>query len=179
MQKPLTDPVDVGLLSASRTSFRRTYALAVFERLRDGLAKDEGSAEVEFRFHEANEFPALEGEVRARPWLVCQRCLNPYPQAVESPFRVAFASSEDAAAQVPEEYEGVVAPHGRAKLAELVEDELLLALPLVPMHASPEECEAAGAEAPAALAADADDDPASEKTESQRPFASLRELLDR
>ncbi|MFO0336906.1 MAG: YceD family protein [Pseudomonadota bacterium] len=168
----------MGLLSASRTAFRRTYVLADFERLRDGLAKDEGSAEVEFRFHAANEFPALEGEVRARPWLVCQRCLNPYEQAVESPFRVAFAPTEEASARVPEGYEGVVAPHGRAKLAELVEDELLLALPLVPMHASPAECEGA-VEQPTPDPADVAVGPGDEKTESQRPFASLRELLDR
>lgn len=182
MPKPPVDPVDVGLLTASRSAFAREYALADFARLGDGLAKREGRAEAEFRFHAAEfvptdesgagaatQLPALEGSVRARPWLVCQRCLNAYEQPVESEFRIAFVATDDAAANVPEGYEGVVAAHGRASLAVLVEDELLLALPLVPVHATPEEC--------AAQPETAAPDESAPREGTQRPFADLRDLL--
>ena len=202
MSKPPVDPVDVGLLSASRSAFAREYALSEFTRLADSLAKTvpvkagaanaaalakEDLAEAEFRFHAAEWFgpegaapaganvsaatklPALEGVVRARARLVCQRCLNAYEQPIESAFRVAFVGSEEETANVPEGYEGVAAPQGRAMLADLVEDELLLALPLVPMHATPEECAAQPeAAAPEETA----------PTEVvRRPFADLRSLL--
>jgi uncharacterized protein len=174
--------VDVGLLTASQSAFARTYALADFARLGDGLAKREGQAEAEFRFHAADfvptdessagavtKLPALEGTVRARPWLVCQRCLNAYEQPVESTFRIAFVATDDDAPNVPEGYDGVAAPHGRASLAQLVEDELLLALPLVPMHATREECTTRPeAVAPEEIAP---------KEVTQRPFADLRNLL--
>lgn len=182
MPKPPVDPVDVGLLTASRSAFAREYALADFARLGDALAKREGRAEAEFRFHaaeyhspdavsgsEATQLPALEGTVRAWPWLVCQRCLSAYEQPVESAFRIAFVATEDDTANVPEDYDGVAAPHGRASLAELVEDELLLALPLVPMHATPEEC----AVRPETVAPDE----IAPKESTQRPFADLRALL--
>lgn len=175
MLKPLTDPVDVGLLSASQTTTSADYPLSRFERLRESLARHEGAAQVEFRFHAVNdgaqEFPALEGHVRARPWLVCQRCLSPFAWRLESSFRVAFTATDEQAARVPIEYEGVVAPGGRVSLAELVEDELLLALPLVPMHETPEECHA-----PPEEAAPGED---VVRDEVRRPFARLRDLLDR
>lgn len=190
MPKPPVDPVDVGLLTASQSTFAREYALADFARLGDSLAKREGRAEAEFRFHAAVHFspegmpegtssgagttlPALEGTVRARPWLVCQRCLNAYEHPLESTFRVAFVATEDDTANVPEDYEGVAAPHGRVALAELVEDELLLALPLVPLHATPEECAAQPERVPEA-AAPAVSLPGQT---TQRPFADLRNLL--
>jgi uncharacterized protein len=189
MLKPLTDPVDVGLLSASESTGSSEYPLAGFERLKDSLAKSEGTARVEFRFHDVDatsspgdvpeasslgRFPALDGGVEARPWLVCQRCLNPFEWHLESAFKVAFVGSEEEAAQVPVEYDAVLAPHGRASLRELVEDELLLALPLVPMHERIEECRAPpGPSSPE----DAPDEDAKEAT--TRPFAQLRDLLDR
>lgn len=178
MLKPLTDPVDVGLLSASESTVSGDYPLAGFERLKDSLAKSEGTARVEFRFHDADDgesrFPALDGSVEARPWLVCQRCLNPFEWRLESAFRVAFVAAEEQSAQVPGEYDAVLAPHGRASLHELVEDELLLALPLVPMHERIEECRASpGPSSPE----DAPDEAAHEGT--TRPFAQLRDLLDR
>jgi uncharacterized protein len=176
--------VDVGLLTASRSAFAREYALADFGRLGDALAKREGRAEAEFRFHaadyhspaaasgsEATRLPALEGTVRAWPRLVCQRCLSAYEQPVESAFRIAFVATDDDTANVPEGYEGVAAPHGRVSLAELVEDELLLALPLVPLHATPEECAVRPETAAPEEIAPAES--------TQRPFADLRALLGR
>lgn len=182
MLKPLTDPVDVGLLAASESTVAGEYALAGFERLQDSLAKGEGTARVEFRFHEVDDgtgapegrLPALDGNVEARPWLVCQRCLNPFEWRLESAFRVAFVASDDRAAQVPGEYEAVLAPTGRASLPELVEDELLLALPLVPMHESSEDCRAhPGTSSPESASDEGG------KASTTRPFAQLRDLLDR
>jgi uncharacterized protein len=187
MLKPLTDPVDVGLLSTSESTLSGDYSLAGFERLKDSLAKSEGTARVEFRFHDADDgsgesqagFPALDGSVEARPWLVCQRCLSPFQWHLRSAFRVAFTVTEDDAARVPAEYDAVVAPNGRALLRELVEDELLLAMPLVPMHERIDECRAPPGPSSPDGAPDEDakeDDSGEGRT---RPFANLRDMLDR
>ena len=68
--------------------------------------------------------------------MVCQRCLN----AVAVPVQVArsfrFVVGADAAAQLDAEIDDDVLDLPRTlDLHELVEDELLLALPLVPRHA--------------------------------------------
>jgi len=175
MARPLQDPLDVGQLAAQRIRLERDFPLGGFVRLRDSLARPDGQAAVEFRFHAAGAYPALEGAVRVRAWLVCQRCLKEFQAALESPVRVAFVARDAEAGRVPDAYDAVIAPGGRLALEEFVEEELLLALPLVPMHASPAECALELATATADGEADAP--PAARPT--QRPFAELRDLLKR
>ena len=89
--------------------------------------------------------------------LECQRCLKAIVVAVDTERNFLFVRGEDAAAQIDADSEDDVLALTRAlDLRELIEDELLLALPLVPRH---EVClsplpmaagddEAAAAEAP-------------------------------
>jgi uncharacterized protein len=176
MASQLQDPLDVGQLAAQRTRLEHDYPLGGFTRLRDSLARPEGVAVVDFRFHSAGAYPALEGAVRARAWLVCQRCLSEFETALESPVRVAFVGRDAEAGRVPEAYDAVTAPGGHLALDEFVEDELLLAVPLVPMHPTPADC----AMTLAMAANDAPEaEPAARSAPTQRPFAELRNLLKR
>jgi uncharacterized protein len=96
--------------------------------------------------------------------LTCQRCLEPVevPLCVDRAFR--FVSDEDsAAAQDDESQEDVLALSRSFDLQELVEDELLMEIPLAPRH---ETC------APVKLVlADPSFDTATVRQEN--PFASL------
>ncbi|MGH6624952.1 MAG: YceD family protein [Burkholderiaceae bacterium] len=77
-------------------------------------------------------------QVQATLPLVCQRCLGRVdsPVSVERSFR--FVADEDAAAaQDDESEEEVLALSRDFNLSELIEDELLMELPLVPRH---EQC---------------------------------------
>ena len=49
--------------------------------------------------------------------------------------RVALIAAESEADRVPQEFETVLAPENRIRVRDLVEEELLLSLPLVPLHA--------------------------------------------
>ena len=178
MARPLEDLLDVGQLAAQRFRLERDFPIDAFARLRDSLSRPDGRATVNFQFQMAGSYPALEGAVRARAWLVCQRCLQPFEARFESPVRVAFVGRDAEAGRVPDEYDAVTAPGGRLEFGEFVEDELLLALPLVPMHATPSACahtlaqadgEATGTRGGATNAAGP----------VQRPFAELRDLLKR
>ncbi len=174
MARPLQAPLDVGHLAAQRTRLERAYPLDGFARLRDSLARPDGQVAVDFRFHQSGAYPALEGAVKARAWLVCQRCLQAFEAALESPVRVAFVGRDAEAGRVPDAYDAVTAPGGQLGLEEFVEDELMLALPLVPMHATPAEC------AVHLAAADADvETDAPPRVPTQRPFAGLGDLLKR
>lgn len=104
---------------------------------------------------------ALQAELQLR----CQRCLGPVRTSLESGSRVAMVESETEAATLPPELETALAPEGRVRLADLIEEELLLALPAAPRHAD--------GECPAAVAV------AQEGAQQtvQRPFAALGELL--
>jgi uncharacterized protein len=65
----------------------------------------------------------------------CQRCLQPLPLRLEVDRRLRFVVGEDAAAALDADSDDdVLELQPRLDLRDLVEDELLLALPLVPRH---------------------------------------------
>ena len=80
----------------------------------------------------------LHVKAAARVSLVCQRCLGPVQVPLETERSFHFVPGEDAAAQIDADSEDdFLALNRSLDLRELVEDELLLALPLVPRH---DEC---------------------------------------
>ena len=67
--------------------------------------------------------------------LQCQRCLQPLDEAVRVDRHFRFVDDEDTAAALDDEMEDEVLVLPKSlNLRELVEDEMLLALPLVPRH---------------------------------------------
>lgn len=100
---------------------------------------------------------------------VCQRCLSPFwqPVALDRWFRFV---ADEAAAETEDEdsEEDVLAFVPRFDLCGLLEDELLLALPLVPMHEPdcPEPVQLSAGDLSAAL----------EEPEREHPFAALAAL---
>jgi uncharacterized protein len=79
--------------------------------------------------------PWLHLKASARMALVCQRCLGAVVEPLEVERSFLFVHGEDAAAQLDADSDDDVLALTRAlDLRELLEDELLLALPLVPRH---------------------------------------------
>ena len=100
--------------------------------------------------------------------LTCQRCLQPLSQTVQVDRRFRFVGNEDEAARLDEEAEDdVLVMPARLDLHSLLEDELILALPLVPRH---DNCPQ-----PLPMVAAAADDALAE-AEAPHPFAALAAL---
>jgi len=97
--------------------------------------------------------------------MTCQRTLKRFMQPIDSHSEVAVVASEREAEGLPEDLEPKLVPEGRLKLVELIEDELLLALPLVPRDPDSAPVENAG---DAIERADSD--------ERDNPFAELARL---
>jgi uncharacterized metal-binding protein YceD (DUF177 family) len=93
---------------------------------------------------------------------------------------VLLVDSEQAAENAPEGSETFLAPEGRLSIAALVAEELILALPIVPLHEAlaqcvpPEAPASEGAVAPGPLPAGA-----GAPGPVTRPFADLRALMER
>jgi uncharacterized protein len=74
-------------------------------------------------------------QAQARLSLTCQRCLGPVETSVDVDRWFRFVEDEAvAAAQDEDSDEDLLALEPRPDLLEVLEDELLMALPLVPMH---------------------------------------------
>jgi uncharacterized protein len=79
--------------------------------------------------------PSLQIEASTEVTLECQRCLQPMRLALEAERLIYFVEGEDAAAALDADNDDdVLALAPALDLQALVEDELLLALPLVPRH---------------------------------------------
>ncbi|HEY6135135.1 MAG TPA: DUF177 domain-containing protein [Rubrivivax sp.] len=74
-------------------------------------------------------------DARATVWLECQRCLQPMASPLVVNGRFLFVDGEDEAARLDDESEEDVLALPRAlDVLDLLEDELILALPIVPCH---------------------------------------------
>jgi uncharacterized protein len=83
----------------------------------------------------AGKLPSLLLEADTEVTLECQRCLQPMRWPLRARRRIFFVEGEDAAAALDADHDDdVLALVPTLDLQSLVEDELLLALPIVPRH---------------------------------------------
>ena len=92
---------------------------------------------------QAERLPAAAGDAewwlslaaQSPVWLTCQRCLQPFEVPLAFERRLRFVHGEaEAEALDAESEDDVLALSRSLDLRELIEDELLLALPIVPRH---------------------------------------------
>jgi uncharacterized protein len=142
------DPLrlEVAAFAADAAELRGEWPLAGFARLVDATheAGRPGPAEA-VHWTLRGELRAARNDApqvwlhlggRAELRLACQRCLAPVPVVLEVDRSFLFVDGEDRAAALDAQMEDdVLALPRRLDVHELLEDELLLALPLVPRHA--------------------------------------------
>ena len=134
--------LDLKTLAHSGSTIAGSDMLSKYERLAQearGLAADEPldwSALGELRSAQTGEDQVwLHVTARVSMPLVCQRCMGPMDVALDvSPSFRFVATEEIALAQDEEADEDVLVFSREFNLAALIEDELLMALPLIPRH---------------------------------------------
>lgn len=166
--------LDVASFARAQESLTATEPMRLFPRLLQDCVGEPADREVSW---------SASGSMRQagaalQPWLqvtgattvpmVCQRCLQTVEVALtfDRPFRFV---ADEATAELEDEdaEEDVLAIRPDFALRELVEDELLLAAPPVPMH---EVC-------PVSMPMSAGDVTEGVSTEREHPFAALQGLL--
>lgn len=76
----------------------------------------------------------VSGRVSANAVMQCERCLGKLQTQLTSDFQLTVVESEEAADALPMEATPVIAIKGELSVTTLVEDELLLAVPIVALH---------------------------------------------
>jgi uncharacterized protein len=173
MSEPWSQLSDVDRLADRQADVAFEIPLDQLPRVRAQLAGSGGKVRGVAHFRREGGFRVARLETEGVATLVCQRCLEPMQWPVGGTARVALVAAESEADRVPQEFETVLAPENRIRVCDLVEEELLLTLPLVPLHADASECVSqesehkpgAGAQAPG--------------PDRQKPFERLGELLKR
>jgi uncharacterized protein len=166
---------DVKKLADTRAAFDFEMPVADLPGLPPELLASDGQVQVKLRFSREQGFAMADVQLRAQLQVTCQRCMDPMPLAVDTSTPVLVVQSEREAEEAPAGWETFLAPEGRLSLEALAAEELLLAVPIVPLHGAGQAC------APALdMAAAAVPQPGPiEQAATARPFADLRTLLER
>ena len=96
---------------------------------------DSDTATVELEFSiDASGQANITGKVSAQLTIQCQRCMQPMQYHIDIPVSLAIIQSEKQVNLLPDHFEPLLVEDDTLLLSELVEDELLLAMPAVPLH---------------------------------------------
>lgn len=145
--------------------------LKELHRLRNVLAVVEGRLELDLQFDtDAKDHAHVQGTFALEPILQCQRCLENLTVPIEGKLALSFVEPGQDAGVGP--YEAFPVGDESIRLADLVEDEVILALPIVPRHENP-VC------TPPRGQTDEPQGPARPSQDTRRPFAGLRDLIDK
>ena len=166
-------PVDTLVGTEAVVDF--TIPLAELPRVSHELVSADGEAKGQVRFSRQVGQAVADLEVSAQPEVVCQRCMQPMRWPVTVKSRIALVSDYNAADRVPEGMEVFLVEADSVSVRDLVDEEILLALPHVARHEEGSECADSAMQLPGQeVDADEADDP-----QVQKPFAQLGELLKR
>ncbi|HEX4044288.1 MAG TPA: YceD family protein [Gammaproteobacteria bacterium] len=111
--------------------------LADMPRLGTSLYVVAGSVKVAMQFgRDEQDVAFMQGQLKTMLSLQCQRCLEPYDYEIIADFTLGIVKTIAEANALPERYEPVLVKEGMLALREVVEDELILNLPIIPMHAA-------------------------------------------
>ncbi|TVQ41977.1 MAG: DNA-binding protein [Wenzhouxiangella sp.] len=162
MSRDFPDWVNPERAASARREFAGTMPLARMPRVED-LVETGGTNEIQFvlafSLNEQGQV-RVDVEIKGSVPMRCQRTLGTFEQPLESRSVIGVVASEDDVAGLPDDYEPVLCPDQRLELASLVEEEVLLSLPLVPVDP---------ASSPVGQAAAVEED-------THRPFEGLAEL---
>ena len=172
------ESLDTLPLAARGATLARDYRLLDLPRLEDWASDKNARAYLSAQFHLVDGRVSVAGKASAKLQLICQRCLAPVQLLVEDEFHVVLVISEKDMEQLPPEQDAVVANISRFEPSWLLEEQLLLAMPLVPLHATQVDCE--GLKALTAVETNKQAfAPNAGAQETQRPFADLHALMSK
>lgn len=127
--------IDPLLFVEKRRHIRGSVEVSRMSRLVDLLHSQDGEVSFDLKFEKEGRIAAITGEVKAQLVLQCQCCLGPVTWPVSSQVSLGIVHSIDEADLLPESYEPLLLDANETlALIDLVQDELLLAVPQVPQH---------------------------------------------
>jgi uncharacterized protein len=170
MSPPWSRPLEVDRLADGAADVDFAVPLAELSGLRPDAPAISGEVSGRASFRREEGIAVAELSMTGSAKLRCQRCLQPLEFAFDTQVRIGLAGTEaeTEAARMPADLEPMLAPGGRISIGELITEELLLSLPIVPLHGQGAQCVAAEEPGPEVTAG-----------ETHRPFARLGEMMKR
>lgn len=133
--QPLPSHVDAVRLCQQGGRLSGNVAFTRLGRLAQQLCHQNGQAQVDWQFSlDEQSRKVIHGTVEAVLPLICQRCLEQVEVVVQADTTLALVWSDEQAAQLSRSLDPLLMESDELDVLTAVEDELLLALPIVAAH---------------------------------------------
>lgn len=161
--------LNIAKLTARNATLMGSLDVKLLPRLMSLLASGEGEVGFQLDFAREAGRQVVRGHYQTKVWMNCQRCLEPVQVPLEG--EIGLERLMDEAQVLKTDLDPLIlADDEDVPLADLIEDELILALPVVALH---EDVNCNGS-LPISIGQPLED----EQQERVMPFAGLRNLLN-
>ena len=133
-------PVHLNFVQKTKIGFeiKGNWPIKQLKRLNEVLVYDQdtdpGDIEAELTFGRLGPIPFIDGRIKAKLQLKCQRCMQSMEYIVDTQFKLGIVLNDTQMERLPDEFEPYLLEDDNNHLPDLLEDEVLLALPLVAKH---------------------------------------------
>ncbi|OAI49999.1 hypothetical protein AYO45_00015 [Gammaproteobacteria bacterium SCGC AG-212-F23] len=139
-KQQLADIVNPFRLAENRAEMQGVFLAKNMPRFAESLASPDGEIAVDIAFGRDEQGDTfMKGTCKANVQLHCQRCMEPYICEIISRFKFGLVVSEEKADNLAKSYDPLVVIDDELFLKDVIEDELIIHLPIVPMH-SEDKC---------------------------------------
>lgn len=128
--------IEPGRYATGRREIAASVAISSLLRIKEYLRDTDGDIKVNFSFaHDEENRVVIRMQTHGVLKLTCQRCMQELDFAVDAEHIICPIAHESEVALLPESYEPVLLEEDFISPIAIVEEELILNLPLIPMHA--------------------------------------------
>ena len=135
LNKSLPDQIKLFNFAKKEISLSGIYQISDFPKISEIASNKKDSVKVDLSFYlKNNKTPCVEGIIELNIVLECQRCLDDLSIALKINFNLAFVRHDQESDELDSHYEIYLIKDEELSTHDLISDEILLSIPMVPTH---------------------------------------------
>jgi len=135
LNKSLPDQLKLFNFAKKEISLSGIYQISDFPKISEIASNKKDNVRVELSFYlKNNKTPCVDGIIHLDIVLACQRCLDDLSIALKVNFNLAFVRHNQESEELDSHYEIYVIEDEELETHDLISDEILLSIPMAPMH---------------------------------------------
>ena len=135
LNKSLPSQLKLFNFAKKEVSLSGLYQISDFPKISEIANNKKDNVRVDLSFYlKNNKTPCVNGIIELDIVLECQRCLDDLSVALKVNFTLAFVKHDHESEELDSHYEIYVIEEEELATHNLISDEILLSIPMVPMH---------------------------------------------
>ena len=135
LSKGLPEQLKLFNFAKKEISLSGLFQISDFPKISEIARNKKDNVRVDLSFYlKNNKTPCVEGIIELDIVLTCQRCLDNLSIALKVNFNLAFVRNDQQSEELDSHYEIYVIEEEELATDDLISDEILLSIPMVPTH---------------------------------------------